>query len=405
MRNLQNLVVFSDNRETKGTYIALANSFTIVPNFRDKNKTSLQVLAEQRPDVILLEISQPVMSEIEFVDQIHGLAGGVPIIILSSYFFDTKDIVFGDKMAAFITKPFTLQHVLDAITALPDGENEFEAVVPPPSKEAKVDQIIHEHKKLSVLLEISRNLNSITDFGELLHRIIVLAADTLQAERATLFLVDKDRTHLWSRTGIGIEKQEIRIPIETGIAGEVALSGVPQIISDPYSHPKFNKEVDIKTGFRTRNMMCLPMKNIEGTIIGVFQILNKIEGDFTNEDQYFLSAMAANTGIAIENALLHDEIKNQLAEVKRSYDELYIAQNQILKESKIVTFSEVVNFFKKAMENSAAIGQAAMAVKKAHTGDAELQKKMDIVLTAYRQLMQDTDTYFRTKKEELNYRF
>lgn len=404
MDSMKSVLVFSDNRETKSIYQSYANSINATIYFKEKNKNSLVVLMEQVYDLYIIEIMQPVMAEIEFVDQVHSLVNGRPIIVISSFFYDTKDIVFGDKISGFLLKPFDL----DKLTAVASGaesvpetasapvEKPVQAAVSP-----KVDQVLYESKKLSVLLEISRSLNSITDFDELLHRIIVLAAETLNAERATLFILDKKKKQLWSRTGIGIEKQEIRIPMTSGIAGEVALSGVAQIIDDPYKHPKFNKEVDLKTGFKTRNILCLPMKNITGEVLGVFQILNKIGGEFTKEDQLFLNGLAANTGIAIENALLHVQMKHQIEEIKQSYDDLYIAQNQILKEGRFATFSEVGGFIQSVLSEAAPVSQTLSELKRMYGFDVQIKQAVDKVQKSFDDMVGKMNTFLEAKKAEL----
>lgn len=373
MNNTKLIAVFSDNRETKSSYLALSNSLDAQVLFRERNKAGLQSLLEQDFSLIFIEILQPVLSEIEFVDQIHGLVQGVPIILVSSYFYDTKELVFGSKISDFVMKPFTSEQLYNATKAvLSTGSTKETPAAQPEEVVKKVDSVVKESKKLSVLLEISRSLSSITDFDELLNRIISLAADTLNAERATLFIRDKKTNELWSRTGIGIEKQEIRFPMNRGIAGEVAVSGTAQIIDDPYSHPKFNKEVDLKTGFKTRNILCLPMKNVQREVIGVFQILNKREGDFTREDLQFLDAMAASTGIAIENALLHEELKRQLQEITQAHHDLYIAQNQILKEARFAAYSETLNYLTETISQDDTIEQVVHTIRTKFSFDSEL---------------------------------
>ncbi len=399
MNQINRVLVFSDNRDTKSIYQSYANMTDSTIFFKDKNKLSLQTLMEQTYDLYIIEIMQPVMSEIEFVDQVYAIVKPHPIVVISSYFYDTKDIVFGEKVHDFILKPFDLDKLLDACKSKdePAAEHiqEFEQVVA-----KKVDKVLYESKKLSVLLEISKSLNSITDFDELLHTIIVLAADALNAERATLFLLDRKKKQLWSRSGIGIEKQEIRIPMDTGIAGEVVLSGVAQIIDDPYANPKFNRDVDIKTGFKTRNMLCLPMHNIEGTTLGVFQILNKKDSNFSNEDLQFLGAMAVNTGIAIENAMLHDEMKKQLQEVKQSYDELYIAQKQILKEARFVTFSEVGGYIEHIMKESTVISENLKELKKQYAFDVQIKKTVEKVQESFISFTTKITAFLDEKKSE-----
>lgn len=375
----KNVVVFSGNRETESIYLAFAAQGSHTLLFKEKNKTALQSLMEQKFDLIIMEVINPVMSEIEFVDQVYSASGGLPIVLVSSYFYDTKDIVFGTKIAEFILKPLKIEELIFVAGNILRVDEALAGVPKPVTKkETKIDEVLHESKKLSVLLEISRSLNSITDFELLLQHIIELAAETLAAERATLFIVDKKTKELWSRTGIGIKSKEIRFPMDRGIAGEVAMSGQVQIIDEPYQHPKFNKEVDLKTGFVTKSLLCLPMKNFQGEVIGVFQILNKKAGKFTKEDELFLSAMAGSTGIAIENALLHDELKKQLDEVKKSYEELYIAQNQILKEAKLSAVSELYGHLlkKEEMEKNSSTDIIA-EIKRLYKFDPQLNKFLD----------------------------
>ncbi|NUN09333.1 MAG: GAF domain-containing protein [Ignavibacteriaceae bacterium] len=376
MEKVKTLIIFSENRDTQSNYMAFANLHNLRFYFKDRSKTSIQMLLEQKFDLIIIEIMHPVMSEIEFVDQVHGVAKDVPIIVVSSFFYDTKDLVFGGKIADFILKPLSVEKLVESYEQIQTPQAEVE-IPKSPFKETKIDDVLLESKKLSVLMEMSRSLNSITDFDLLLHHIIELAIGALDAERATLFILDKKRKELWSRTGIGIEKQEIRFPMDRGIAGEVVVSGQPQIIDDPYSHPKFNKDVDIKTGFKTRNILCLPMKNLGGEIIGAFQILNKKSGNFNKEDQLFLSSMAANTGIAIENALLNDELKRQLDEIKRSYDDLYIAQNQILKEARFASISEIAGHFDEISKKGTEFSDSIQEIKRQYNFDPNLKKLVE----------------------------
>lgn len=227
-----------------------------------------------------------------------------------------------------------------------------------------------------------------------------LAAETLEAERATLFLVDKSTNELWSRSGTGIKQKEIRIPINSGIAGEVALSSIPQIIDEPYSHPKFNKNVDAKTGFKTRNILCLPMKNLQGEVIGVFQILNKKSGNFVKDDEIFLSAMAASTGIAIENSLLHEELKKQLQEIKTAYDELFIAQNQILKEAKFSTISELMGNLANEL-NSSNVESLAASLAKEYSFDPKIKQKANEIINSYKSQIKNFNSFVEAKKKEI----
>lgn len=340
MKSNSDVLIFSDSKETKVLYQCLANTGNYNVLTKEKSQTAIRSLIDQNWNIIIIEIIHPILSEIEFIEQIHGMRGELPIIVISSYFYETKDIVFGNKIADFLLKPVQLEKLVQSIEKVLHSEN-VELIKP---KLQQHEDISFNSKKLSVLLEISRSLNSKTNFNDLFTSIINIAAEALNAERATLFIVDKENDELWSQTGTGIEQTEIRIPIDKGIAGEVAVSGTAQIINDPYSHAQFNKEIDHKTGFITKSILCVPMKNVKGEILGVFQILNKRAGKFTQEDEQFLSAMAASTGVAVENALLHDKVKKQLDEIKQAYDDIYTVQNQIVKETRIAQISEISGY-------------------------------------------------------------
>ncbi|MBX2976509.1 MAG: GAF domain-containing protein [Ignavibacteriaceae bacterium] len=367
------IIAFSENSESHSLFNAFAVSNGYILQIKNKSVTLLASLLENRPELILVEIHQPIMAEIEFVDQVHQFLPDIPIVIVSSFFYDTKEVVFGNKIKDFILRPFELEAFTVRIKKILNKEIKVE-----PLKVVQKD-IHYENKKLSVLFEISKSLNANRNLDDLLDQIVILSADAINAERATLFLVDKANKQLWSRSGIGLETKEIRIPIESGIAGEVATSGETQLIDDPYSHPKFNKKVDLQTGFVTRNILCLAIKNLHGEIIGVFQILNKKSGTFNEEDAMFLAAMAASTGIAIENALLQDELKRQIAQIKNSYEELYIAQNVILKESKISTTSEISGFITSKLLTDSKVDALVNEIKINYKLDERLTSLIDAI--------------------------
>lgn len=132
--------------------------------------------------------------------------------------------------------------------------------------------------RLSRLMKVGTAISSELDLDALLRTISQTTSHLLQAERSTVFLVDRAHGELWSRVAEGLDHQEIRIPMHAGIAGSVATAGTPVRISDAYTDPRFNPEVDKRTGFRTHNILCAPMRNARGQVIGVFQVLNKRGG-------------------------------------------------------------------------------------------------------------------------------
>ncbi|MEW6219684.1 MAG: GAF domain-containing protein [Thermodesulfobacteriota bacterium] len=160
----------------------------------------------------------------------------------------------------------------------------------------------------SRLLEVTTAISTELKLQPLLLKIMQTATDILQAERSTLFMYDERRHQLWSLVAQLSETREIRIPADRGIAGEVFTTGVSVNIADAYSDQRFNPEVDRKTGYRTRNILCVPVATKEGKPVGVIQSLNKKGGPFTGVDERRLRAFAAQASIAIENAKLFDDV-------------------------------------------------------------------------------------------------
>ena len=180
----------------------------------------------------------------------------------------------------------------------------------------------HSNNKLSILVEASKALSSTLDLPELLRRILDVAKAQSGAERGTLFMVDDKTTEIWSLIAHGLEKEEIRLPLMHGISGHVATTGEIVSIPDAYADPRFTPDVDMRTGYRTRNLLCLPIRNKAGKIIAALELLNKKVGHFTNEDSEFLLTLAGHMAVALENAQLHQV----LIEKERMEKELVLAR-------------------------------------------------------------------------------
>lgn len=158
------------------------------------------------------------------------------------------------------------------------------------------------------LVKISRSITAITDIDALLRVIAEETKNAIQADRCTVFLWDKDTDELWSKVALGLDSsQEIRFPADKGLAGYVVKTGESLNIVDAYNDSRFNPEVDTKTGYRTKTILCMPIMNNNREIIGAFQVINKIDGVFTKNDEDLLVAIGGSASIALENAQLFDQ--------------------------------------------------------------------------------------------------
>ncbi len=170
-------------------------------------------------------------------------------------------------------------------------------------------ELAHEHRltqhnveRLHFLLEATQKLMVARDVHSLLTILSETAAQLVTAKRATIYVLDAAKAELWSHSAMGDGVGEIRFPLGTGISGMVALTGETILLDDPYNDPRFNQEIDKRTGYRTRNLLTMPVKSAKGAIIGVFQLLNKRLGNFSKEDVEVLTTFAASAAVALENA-------------------------------------------------------------------------------------------------------
>lgn len=166
----------------------------------------------------------------------------------------------------------------------------------------------------STLLEVFALVSSELDLDNLIKLIMAKAAEITQADRSSLFFMDEASGELWTKYAKGLENEIVRT--KRGIVKLVAENKQPQIINDPYNHPSFDPNIDIKTGYKTNCILTVPVFNPEGTVLGVIQVINKDDGIFTQKDLSILKGFASQISIAIENAKLFNEIygmKNYLS--------------------------------------------------------------------------------------------
>ncbi len=161
--------------------------------------------------------------------------------------------------------------------------------------------------KLQSILDVAKAMTAERQLDRLLTLVVAEAAKVADADRCSLFLVDRERGELWSKVAQG--SGEIRFPLGAGIAGAVAGTGKAVRIADAYSDGRFNPSVDQLTGYRTRTILAVPMPNTRGEVVGVLQALNRRDGTFGEEDEELLGALAGPAASAIENAMLNEEIE------------------------------------------------------------------------------------------------
>jgi adenylate cyclase len=173
-----------------------------------------------------------------------------------------------------------------------------------------VENMKLKQKQEMEFLDIVSDMTSEINLESLLKKVMSEATRMLNADRSTLFLNDEKTNELWSQVGEGLNSVQIRMPNHLGIAGAVFINGKTINIPYAYADLRFNPSFDKKTGYFTRSILCTPVINKKGKIIGVTQALNKNGGPFTDEDEARLKAFTAQISIGLENAKLFSDVQN-----------------------------------------------------------------------------------------------
>ena len=160
-----------------------------------------------------------------------------------------------------------------------------------------------------MLLQVTTDLAKTKSLDEALETLVKITTTTIGAERGTIFLNDAATGELYSRIAQGSFRREIRILNTKGVAGWVFTQNKGAIIHDAYKDDRFNKAVDVRTGFRTKSILCAPLRTVSGEEIGVSQILNKIDGEFEQDDLDLLEAMTEQAAIAIQGNIIVEQIE------------------------------------------------------------------------------------------------
>jgi len=233
----------------------------------------------------------------------------------------------------------TLEEKIDRQGFIDDDERVFEEFAPSIRLIIEASRSFYRatqrQRAASALMNAVKSLSKGSlDLEETLKNVMYQAKELMQADRSTLWLIDEERQQLWTKVPIGGELKELRIPRDAGFAGLVATTGEPLLIPfDLYNHPnsQTSKDTDPKTGYRTCSMLCMPVFNADGALIGVTQLVNKLkQGDypeydpvnypeaperwkasFNQSDQEFMQAFNIQAGVALQNAKLFETVKQQ----------------------------------------------------------------------------------------------
>jgi sigma-B regulation protein RsbU (phosphoserine phosphatase) len=286
-------IILEDEQEGEDLYLLVDGRVKITKNLKDGRETRLALLH-----------SGDFFGELELVD---GRPRGARVIALEdclTYAFNRSHF----EKLLHESHPFMFRLLQVISIRLRSMNNHFVREI-----DRTRQHNAREIEKLNRVIEAAKNLNSTLDLDKLLKVILDNALWIVDGDRGTVYLIDEEKEELWSRVLTADELFEIRLPMGKGIAGYVAATGDTLNIPDAYFDPRFDPEFDRRTGYKTESILCMPMRNKERKIIGVFQLLNKHAGTFTEEDETILDALSVHAAIAVENARLYEHERQMVA--------------------------------------------------------------------------------------------
>jgi len=172
-------------------------------------------------------------------------------------------------------------------------------------------------RRLETILDISQQWNRTHEMEPLLVQMAEAATRLLSADRASIFLWDRPNKTLVGRPALGVEDGELRIADNTGIVGQVVQTGETRRVAETDSADEINHQVDSETGYKTRTLLCVPLRSSKGEILGAFELINRLEGNFTDADEQGLLELATHAAVALENTQEREELlttRRQLSE-------------------------------------------------------------------------------------------
>jgi Nif-specific regulatory protein len=163
--------------------------------------------------------------------------------------------------------------------------------------------------KLNSVLICGQRFHSERDCAALFQLVAKEARRIMEADLASIFLLDREKNELWSI--VTLDGKQIRFDARLGIAGAVTLTGQVVNVTDAAHDPRFYRDIDTRTGYRTKSLLAVPLRNREGVILGAFEVLNKKHGAFTATDEQLMEALASQAATALETAQIVDALKRQ----------------------------------------------------------------------------------------------
>ncbi len=303
-----------------------------------------EAAAGREIDLILLDVMVPEMDGYEVITRVKAdPALRNTSIIMTTALNSVSDKTLGLGLGAddYITKPFDPQELLARIDVIMRIRRSEQA-------------LRRRNQELAALIEINRMVTSSLDLDAVLKATVLGIREILRVEAGSLVLVDEEADKLVFRTTFSPEQGWVTgrtIQPGKGIVGHVVQSGESTIANDIKRDPHFSAEVDEEAGITSRAILCAPL-TIHNRVIGAIEVINKLDGNFTEQDLELLQAMGASIAVAVDNSNLYNELADFAKEIERSQAQLVQAEKMAAIGRLAASIAHEINNPLQAIHNS-----------------------------------------------------
>jgi two-component system NtrC family sensor kinase len=327
MTNKANILIVDDEIETVDmiSFLLESQGYAVTPAYSGAEALEILQQGLQEPgrdrspiDLVILDVRIPDVDGYEIcqvIKQDHHLKY-IPVIMVTGL-GSVEDTTRGLTIGAddYVSKPFKAEELVARVKAMLRVR-------------AMEQELLQNTHELAALNEINKAITSSLDLDQILSQTMHGIREILHVEAGSLLLLDEDSGMLeFKKILSGSQERMVGFKLKPGegIAGHVVQQGEPLLVLDTQNDPRFCPRLDEAIGFVTRSLLCVPLK-VKDKIIGVIEVINKLDSQFDENDLWLLNYMAGSVAIALENARLYTELSDFAQELKKSQAQLVQAE-------------------------------------------------------------------------------